>query len=273
MSPGTCLFYGREVKEAHQGAFLTDARRRCLDADPAREYEVDGVDNSNRSMCLGEGSRSSPEALLEAEITRGQVILVPSRVQAPTADTKNTGVVDRFDAVHYNPDTRGQVHDPVVRVRPGAGDVTKPGLYATGAVCNRDVSHLHGGGARRIANSHSRRRHRLRPRTTGRTSHTQSSDSQERQHQRSASKSHLRALANYLTHVLPLPVFGAGARPMVRRLEDAAESSSSEGDLPPCSARDSLIRREESQQASRSRTRSREIGDKDNSVVTRRKVA
>lgn len=137
--------YGSRGKKGPPGrAFLTDARRHCLDADLAREYEVDGVDNSNRSMSLGEGAGSSPEALLEAEITRGQVILVPSRVQAPTVGTKNTGVVDRFDAVHYNPDTRGQVHDPVVRVRPGAGDVTKPGLYAAGAVCNRDVCLLQG---------------------------------------------------------------------------------------------------------------------------------
>jgi hypothetical protein len=77
--------YGSRGKKGPPGrAFLTDARRHCLDADLAREYEVDGVDNSNRSMSLGEGAGSSPEALLEAEITRGQVILVPSRVQAPT---------------------------------------------------------------------------------------------------------------------------------------------------------------------------------------------
>jgi hypothetical protein len=62
----------------------------CLDADLAREYEVVGVDDSNRPMSLGEDAGSSPEAPLEFEITRAQVVLVPSREQTPTADTKAT---------------------------------------------------------------------------------------------------------------------------------------------------------------------------------------
>jgi hypothetical protein len=96
----------------------------CLDADLAREYEVVGVDDSNRPMSLGEDAGSSPEALLEFEITRARVVLVPSREQTPTADTKNTSVVDCLDAVHDHPDTRGQVDDSVVRVRLGAGEAS-----------------------------------------------------------------------------------------------------------------------------------------------------
>jgi len=161
-------------------------------------------------MSLGESAGSSQEALLELQIARLQIILVPSREQAPTADTTNTRVVDCLDAIHDNPDTRGQVDDPVVRVRPDAGYVTEPFLDATGAVRNGDLPHLLRSGAGRTGESHGRRGHGLCPRATGDASHTQTHDGQERQYQRSPAESHLCRLANYVPHVPPLPVLGTG---------------------------------------------------------------
>src|SRR4051812_7683014 len=108
-------------------------------------------------MSVREGTGPAPEALLDLETTRLQVILVPSRVEAPSTRTENTGIVDRLDPVHYNHDLRGQIRDPVVRVRPDAGDVADPGLYAPRAMFYRDVASRHRGGARRAGKSRSRR--------------------------------------------------------------------------------------------------------------------
>ena len=114
-------------------------------------------------MSVAEGPGSAPEALLDLEITRLEVILVPSRVEAPSAGTENARIVDRLDPIHYDHDIRGPIRDPVVRVRPDAGDVADPGLYAPRAMFNCDVASRHRGGARRAGKRRGRRRYRLGP--------------------------------------------------------------------------------------------------------------
>ena len=86
---------GRGSRKARRRrAFLADARRRIqpLDAELARVHAQVEVDYSNRSMGAGEGAGSTVEALLDEERPRTLVVLVPFRVQVPSAGTKNTGV-------------------------------------------------------------------------------------------------------------------------------------------------------------------------------------
>jgi hypothetical protein len=114
----------RDVERPAGAAFLPMPEGSVSRCRPGPRIRSCRGDDSNRPVSLGEDAGSSPEALLEFEITRAQGVLVPSREQTPTADTKNTSVVDCLDAVHDHPDTRGQVDDSVVRVRSGAGEAS-----------------------------------------------------------------------------------------------------------------------------------------------------
>src|SRR4029078_6998849 len=91
-------------------------------------------------MGASEGPGSTVETLFDEERPGTLVVLIPYRVQVTSAGSENTGTFDDFDAVHEHRGTRALVRNPVERVVAGAGDVTRPRLFAAAAVLDRQVA-------------------------------------------------------------------------------------------------------------------------------------
>src|SRR4029079_1793229 len=144
-----------------------------LEVDLARVFAEVEVDDSNRSMGASEGPGSTVETLFDEERPGTLVVLIPYRVQVTSAGSENTGTFDDFDAVHEHRGTRALVRNPVERVVAGAGDVTRPRLFAAGAVLDRQVLRLRRGrgACRRTRHERGPRGHTLSRSTASRPGH------------------------------------------------------------------------------------------------------